>query len=877
MKQDIRKVKSIEDWIRYFSENLGWYIDFDEVDDIDDITYQYTAEDLGLKPESFAKVKSLRQMAPLTNDQPWGVFCVEFEGKRFEITALRRILSTLIPRKRNQKTEFKTWNLNDLLFICSWGDGNETTLGLAHFEERDGVLPQLKVIYCAPAKEDTHNIHTFEERIGHLEWPSDPSDTENWRGSWSAAFTSGYRETIHAAAELTQRLAKEALAIRDRILHTLEIETEEGYVHGLYKKFKEQLLHDMQEKDFADMYAQTIVYGLFSARCMDDAPETFSAAEAVEHIPNTNPFLKDLLKECLDVKTRSGISFDELEVGNVVDILAGIDPKEIVQDFGRQTGGGREDPVLHFYEEFLNAYDKTQKVQRGVFYTPQPVVNFIVRAVDDILKSEFGLKDGLASTETKLVEMPVEKAQAGKSGLKTVMEKVEVPAVQVLDPATGTGTFLRQVILTIYENFKSAHKGESDAAVRKAWNEYVPEHLLPRINGFELMMAPYAVAHMKLAMVLQETGYDFHSDKRLQVYLTNTLEEPNNSGSQMSLFSDPLAMESIAANQTKFNSGINIVLGNPPYNVSSTNKNSWILNLLSEYKLGLTERKLNLDDDYIKFLRFAQVTIEKANKGIVCFISNNSFIDGITHRQIRKSLLQTFSSIYILDLHGNIMKHEKAPNGDKDENVFDITQGVSISIMVKDNKSHDCNVYHADLFGTRNSKYDILNSRCLSDIIWTKLNVQNEKTLFVPFNDSKAETYKKGVSVSSLFKLYNSGIQTKCDSISIQNSYSDVENVIINFKEKSLDELKDLYPDKADSSGWTFTKAKDEIMNGEYIITPYYYRPFDVKFTVYTGKSGGFIGRSREVVMQHMVNHNNISLCMMKRECEIISVKSPLC
>ncbi len=865
MKQDIRTVKSIEDWIRYFSDNLGWDIDFDDFD-LEYDTYEYTPEELGLKEESCAKIQSLRQLPPLASDQQWGIFCVEFSGKRFEITALRRILSGLIPRKRNLNTEFKAWNLNDLLFICSWGEGNETTLGLAHFEQRDELLPQLKVIYCAPAKEDTHNIKTFEERISRLAWPSDPSDTEGWRENWSAAFTSGYRQTIHAAAELTRRLAEEARAIRDRILNTLAIETEQGFVHGLYNKFKEQLIHDLDEEKFADMYAQTLVYGLFSARCMDDSPETFSAKEALEHIPNTNPFLKSLLAECIDVKTSSGISFDELEVGNVVDILAGIDPKEIVQDFGRQTGGGREDPVLHFYEEFLNEYDKSQKVQRGVYYTPQPVVNFIVRAVDDILKNEFGLKDGLASTETKFVEMPVEKAQAGKSGLKIVMEKVEVPAVQVLDPATGTGTFLRQVILTIYENFKAAHKGEPEAAVQKAWNEYVPKHLLPRVNGFELMMAPYAVAHMKLAMVLQETGYDFHSDKRLQVYLTNTLEEPGDTSSQISFLIDPLSMESIEANGAKRNVGINVIIGNPPYNVSSTNKNKWITDLLAEYKRDLTERKLNLDDDYIKFLRFAQVHIDKTDFGIVCFISNNSFIDGITHRQIRKSLMETFSSIYIMDLHGNIMKHEKSPDASKDENVFDITQGVSISLMIKNKINKNCKVYHSDLFGLRTFKYNVLNSTSLHNIKWTELNIKNEKSLFVPFNSDNESIYKEGISVSEIFNLYNSGIQTKCDSISIQNHPEDIQNVINMFTERDLEDLKKYYFEKNDSSGWTFEKAKAEILGGNYEITPYYYRPFDVKYTLYTGKSGGFIGRSREIVMQHIVGHkDNLGLCMMKQ------------
>ena len=869
MKQDIRKVKSIEDWIRYFSDNLGWEIDFDEIDDLDDITYDYEPEELGLKPESCAKIQSLKQLQPLTSDQPWGIFCIEFESKRFEITALRRILSSLIPRKRKYETEHKVWNLNDLLFICSWGEGNETTLGLAHFEERDGVLPQLKVIYCAPAKEDIHNITTFENRIGNLRWPDDPSDTEKWCNNWSAAFTSGYRETIHFAAELTLKLAEEARAIRDRILHTLEIETEQGYVHGLFSKFKEQLLHDMKEQDFADMYAQTIVYGLFSARCMDDTPETFSAAEAVRHIPNTNPFLKSLLQECLDVKTRSGISFDELEVGNVVDILARINPKEIVQDFGRQTGGGREDPVLHFYEEFLNAYDKTQKVQRGVYYTPQPVVNFIVRAVDDILKNEFGLKDGLASTETKLVEMPVEKAQKGASGLKTVMEKVEVPAVQVLDPATGTGTFLRQVILTIFENFKAAHKGEPAEVVQKVWNEYVPEHLLPRINGFELMMAPYAVAHMKLAMVLQETGYDFHSDKRLQVYLTNTLEEPGNSSAQLELFEDPLARESKEAVKIKKNAGISIILGNPPYSGGSQNKGTWILKLIEDYrmepggKVRLKEIKTHIDNDYVKFIRYAENTIDNGSDKIVAFINPRDYLFSPTFRGMRWQLLDYFDDIYIIDLHGDMRQNKNSKISDSDENVFDIQVGVCIEILVKrNNKSKLSNVYHYEIRGTRNEKFDFLNKTDFKNINF--INVPQVE----PFYSFKPQYVTQQLdsnvfSVNKLFIYSVNGIQTGRDIITIQNSKEEMEKFIDKFTKLEVEHAREIFNIGNDGRDWKIEWAQKDIINhtNDGSITPILYRPFDIKYTFYTGPNGkGFLQCPRGPIMQNMVNNNNFAL-----------------
>ena len=641
------------------------------------------------------------------------------------------------------------------------------------------------------------------------------------------------------------------------ILEALGVESNNGYVHKLYQKFKDTLIHDMTEVQFADMYAQTVVYGLFSARCMDESQDNFSAAEAIDCIPNTNPFLKSLMKECLGAQEKSGLSFDELEIGDVVDLLQHTKTDAIIQDFNRQTGGGREDPVIHFYEEFLTAYDKEQKVQRGVYYTPQPIVNFIIRAVDDILKTEFDLEDGLASTTRKTVRVTRRSLRKVGGTYKDVEDTEEVPAIQVLDPATGTGTFLRQAILQVYENFVHMNKGKSVEAIQAAWNEYVPRHLLPRLNGFELMMAPYAVAHMKLAMVLKDTGYCFGDNSRLNVYLTNSLEEPGSSDKQISLWDDPLAAESVEAN---------VVIGNPPYNVSSTNKNDWINRLIQDYKVGLTERKLNLDDDYIKFIRLAQSVVDNADYGVVGFITNNSYIDGITHRQIRKSLLRTFSTIYIIDLHGNVMKHEKAPNGERDENVFDITQGVCICLMVKNRQAKNPGVYHFDLMGTRQRKYDALNSKRISDIDWIRISPDNDKCLFIPFNSEGQADYKSGVSVADLFPLYNSGIQTKCDSLSVGITEAQVSSVIENFRTMSITALRSKYPDKTDSSGWTFAKAKAEIMGGSYRITPYYYRPFDVKYTVYTGKSGGFIGRSREVVMQHIVGHeDNPCLCMMKQ------------
>lgn len=863
MAYDIRNVKNITDLISYFSQNLGWNIDIDDFDDIEDISYDFDAEDIGLKEESFAKISSLRQLQPLVDGQQWGIFCVEFDSKKFEVSALRKILSGLIPRRRNS-VDHAVWRQQDLLFICNWGQDNNRTIGVAHFEDKENGLPQIKMISCAPALEDFTQIKVFEDRLAKLAWPKNTSNIEEWRQAWSSAFTTAYRQTIQDSSTLTIQLAAEAQNIRNCILDILNVESQNGYVHLLFEKFRDTLIHDMTEQQFADMYAQTVVYGLFSARCMDPTQDDFSAEEAVECIPNTNPFLKNLMKECLGSQNISRLSFDELDIGNVVDLLMHTKTDAIIADFNRQTGGGREDPVIHFYEEFLTAYDKMQKVQRGVYYTPQPVVNFIVRAVDTIIKDSFNLEDGLASTATKTIRIMRQSKRKVGFYYTQVEDTKEVPAIQVLDPATGTGTFIRQVILQIYDNFKKKNKALSDEDLRKAWNLYVPENLLPRINAFELMMAPYAVAHMKLAMVLRDTGYDFGGQGRLNVYLTNSLEEAGNSDGQLTLWSDPLATESIAANVVKKNTGINVVLGNPPYNVSSNNRNEWIYQLISDYKQRLTERKLNLDDDYIKFLKYAQITVETAKEGIVAYITNNSYIDGVSHRRIRESLMETFDQIYVLDLHGNVMKQEKCPDGGKDENVFDIQQGVSIVLMVK-RQGLPRFVKYYSLMGDRNKKYAFLNSNGIKSIHWEELTPVKPELLFIPYKAELKADYEQGFKVSELFRLYNSGIQTKCDEISVQRTKERLESVLSLFRERSVAEIKQVYPGKNDGRDWTFAFAKKDVMNTEAVITPYYYRPFDVRYIRYSGQTKGLIAYPRRETMNCMVGKNNIALCMMKQ------------
>jgi len=400
---------------------------------------------------------------------------------------------------------------------------------------------------------------------------------------------------------------------------------------------------------------------MFAARLHDPTLSNFNRQEAAELIPKSNPFLRKLFGYIAGPDIDDRIKW---VVENLSEIFLACNVEDILKDYGKATK--TEDPIIHFYETFLSEYDPKLRKARGVWYTPAPVVNFIVRAVDDILKTEFNLPQGLADTSKTKIKVDVQ-------GKKV---EQEVHKVQILDPATGTGTFLAEVVKRIHQNFEGQ---------QGIWSNYVETHLLPRLNGFELLMASYAMAHLKLDLVLSETGFRPNSNQRFRVYLTNSLEEYHQDTG--TLFANWLSTEANEANHIKRDTPVMVVMGNPPYSVSSSNKGEWIESLTADYKKDLNERNIQpLSDDYIKFIRFGQYFIEKNGSGILAYISNNSFIDGLIHRKMREELIATFDKIYILDLHGNSKKKETAPDGSADQNVFDIMQGVSINIFVKKKK-----------------------------------------------------------------------------------------------------------------------------------------------------------------------------------------------
>lgn len=663
-------------------------------------------------------------------------------------------------------------------------------------------------------------------------------------------------QRITSASRLASMMAGKARLLANVIEQALEIDTEQtSELSQQMKVFKEFLIHDLNEKTFADIYAQTIAYGLFSARLNDPTPEDFSREEANNLIPKSNPFLRKIFNDIAGYNVDSRIAWI---IDDLVEVFRVTDMAKVMRGFGGTSG--RTDPMMHFYEDFLGQYDPALRDKRGVYYTPQPVVDFIVRAVDDLLKRDFGLSMGLADNSkiNHKIKNDWYRASKTKGDTKTISETTH--RVQILDPATGTGTFLATVIRQIHANMEGQWG---------VWNDYVEQHLLPRLNGFELMMAPYTIAHLKLNMVLRDTGFTSNSNKRLRVYLTNSLEKHN--ADTGTIFAAAISQEASEASRIKRDTPVMVMIGNPPYSVSSSNNSEYITRLLKDYKNELNERNIQpLSDDYIKFIRLGQEYIGKTGEGILAFICNNSFIDGIIHRQMRKELMQKFNEIYILDLHGNSRKKETAPDGSKDENVFDIMQGVSINIFVKKpQNTEDCKVYHCDLFGGRESKYETLSNSDLRNVKWTELKPEEPYYFLVPKDFSLQEEYEKGFKIDELFKVQTTGITTCKDNVNYWDTPEKVKKMADDIVKMSDEAFRDEYNVGKDSRDWSVSRAKEDVVlalkNKTFRIEKIEYRQFDYKYVFYSGKTNGIVARPRFRSMNHMLGGNNIALTVPRQ------------
>ncbi|OHA52167.1 MAG: hypothetical protein A3A97_04630 [Candidatus Terrybacteria bacterium RIFCSPLOWO2_01_FULL_40_23] len=625
-------------------------------------------------------------------------------------------------------------------------------------------------------------------------------------------FAQSHKEPIKTGAHLAKIMGGKAQRIRDNVNLFLGTDSDQNKeLIRVYEAIKQMLVHDLSFETFADMYAQTLVYGLFAARYYDDSSDTFSRQEARDLVPASNPFLQHFFDHI------AGPNFDK-RLSYIVDELCEVfqhaNTKKLVEEYMDDA-----DPIIHFYEDFLKEYDPDLRKRMGAYYTPLPIVNFIVRSVDHILKKDFGLAQGLADT----AKLPYGKHK-----------------VQILDPAVGTGTFISATIRVIYEHLlKQKQEGR--------WPAYVHNDLLPRLHGFELMMAPYTIAHLKLSLAFKQTGFwKFH--RRLGIYLTNSLEQAETQPNLLSFgLAESIAEEAKEATVVKNTTPIMVVLGNPPYSVSSSNKGEWIQNLIEVYKTGLNEKSYNaLSDDYVKFLRFAEHFIEKNKTGVVAMITNNSFIDGITHRQMRKHLLETFDEIYILDLHGNSKKKEKAPDSGKDENVFDIQQGVSINIFVRknENKTELGAVYHSEIFGKQEFKFETLNKSNIEKVKWTKLEYTEPYFFFVPKDFGLDGEYSKGFKIDEMFNVKAAGIKTHHDDVVIAYSDDELRKQVLNYFKK---------PD------YLFDAEK---------IKRICYRPFDQRYIYYDTE---IVVRHRKEQIKHSFQPNTALLSGRQSKSEQVN------
>jgi hypothetical protein len=684
------------------------------------------------------------------------------------------------------------------------------------------------------------------------------------------------------AHTLAHQLAQRAQLLKTTVEQSLHAQLKQPpnqplELRNLYRALQRTLLPDLTPREFADLYAQTLAYGLFAARCYAPNATPFTRHDAAHIIPDTIPFLKRLLGT-LTTHTLE----PELEwlLKDLASLLERADMPTILQDFGKRAG--REDPVVHFYEDFLAAYDPTLREVRGVYYTPEPVVQFIVRAVDTVLRREFGMQ-GLMDERAL-----------------------------VLDPACGTGSFLYEIVRQVHAQV-CQHLGAGQ------WADYARERLLPRLFGFELLMAPYTIAHLKLALELQHLGAP--PNERLRIYLTNALD-PAVKRARLPL-GEFITREAKAAAEVKSKKPILVVLGNPPYSGHSANRSyvdrkrkqpTWIGKLLEDYKQvdGQPMEEKNpkwLQDDYVKFIRFAEWRIEQTGQGVVAFITNHAYLDNPTFRGMRARLLRTFQRLYIVNLHGNARRKERAPNGSPDENVFDIQQGVAILIAIRnpnnfpnaagktnidaglpntldgdanigdesqntldesaniDNGDDNAPVWYCDVWGAREAKYDLLRTATLESIRWTPLTPRAPMYLFVPQDTALEAEYLQGWRIPDIFPVHSVGIVTARDGLTIHRTPDAVWQTVCELVALEPEAARERFRLGKDVRDWSVARAQQDLReagvpdeSAKARIVPILYRPFDVRYTFYTGRSRGFHCMPRPEVMRHLLAGENVAL-----------------
>lgn len=644
---------------------------------------------------------------------------------------------------------------------------------------------------------------------------------------------------ISKAKELAKQLAPRSRILRDYFLEKLEETGNKDIIQELYEAFKIRVFKELRMDEFANVFAQMISYGLFLARLHTDGDVVLSVNNAKMHIPKSFELIKQMVRFLDELHTKE---YEEIRwvVDEIFSIINTFDFKAIQHDleFNKKSSTNLEtkpikDPYVYFYEDFLQEYDPELRRIMGVYYTPIPIVKFIINSVEDILKETFKIEHGFADRN-----------------------------VTALDFATGTGTFL----VEMFKNVLSALPIDSGKR-----NFVIQNHLLKNFYGFEYMIAPYAIAHIKLSEFLKEQGYELKDHERLGVYLTNTLEPAEKSSTQFSLPGlDSLDRESEEAREIKKKT-ILVIVGNPPYSGVSRHHTP---GLIEPYKQvdgkPLNEKKTWLNDDYVKFIRFAQNKMDQVEEGIVGIITNHGFLNNPTFRGMRQSLMNTFQQIYTLDLHGNSKRLEKCPDGSKDENVFDIQQGVCITFFIK-KKGIETKILHADLWGNRDNKFRFCNKETLRSINWEQLIPVTPNYFFVPWNNDECEKYNEYWPLKSIFTQTSVGIVTGRDSLTIDIDEDKLVNRVKDFVSLPIEVAREKYNLGKDSRDWKVSfaqKSLEESSVSKVNIRDINYRPFDIRKIYYTTKSKGFIGQPLYNTMRHMLAGDNIGLVTVRQVAE---------
>ncbi|NHB27164.1 DNA methyltransferase [Helicobacter pylori] len=638
-------------------------------------------------------------------------------------------------------------------------------------------------------------------------------------------------------------------------------------VSSIFKNFKEYLYEELSFEDFSDAFAQTLTYSLFLAK-LNHPFEKIDFNNVRSSIPKNFAVIREMADF---LKRLDAIKEIQWLLNEILSLINHVDMDSIIKDLNDD-----KDPYLHFYETFLSAYDPKLREKKGVYYTPDSVVKFIINALDSLLKTRF--KDA-----------PL--------GLKSALDNENI---KLLDFATGTGTFLLEAFRKALETRKTSDGGTST-------KEDKYQNLLKQFYGFEYLIAPYAIAHLNLSQAFKEEfKKPLKDNDALKIILTNTLIQPSEIVAHRGL--NPIFEKELSnAQEVKKNENILIITGNPPYSGASENKGlfEWevratygiepefqtieieknvkltdkiqtllkniqkqkesnskndlkkLKSLHSKYKLQKEKNPKWLLDDYVKFMRFAQNKIELLGHGLFGFISNNAFLDNPTFRGLRRSLLECYDELYILNLHGNARKKEETPQGAKDENVFNIMQGVSINIFVKKAQTIKQKICYYDVYGERAEKYAFLAQNDLNSIEWLELNPREPFYLLIPQETPLLEEYEQGFSVQEMFKISSVGIVTGRDHVVFHKDKESLLKLLKDFSTLESSELRRIYNIKKDSRDWRLEYAiKDVKANAnnleEYIVSCQY-RPFDFYYTYYTGKSKSFIAYPRGEVFKHML------------------------